>query len=569
MTRSVGRLAKAETQATRQRVNLLFSLMLAAAFVWILYVFTRLSRQVSQPLRQLTGLLDLGQAADAPAQVQRLRERADAMEGIAQRAPEEIEGLRASLQQLLRRLLETLEQNRRYARTLSQRSARLAHQASHDTLTQLPNREHFQATLVQEVGRCSEETAQLAVMFIDLDRFKAVNDSLGHEMGDALLCAVSERLGKCFRRGDTLCRIGGDEFAAIVTDFASIGVLEEIAHRAIDSVSRGYRLQEHEVYIGASIGISLFPSDGRDAATLTRNADAAMYLAKEEGKNRACFFTEELNLRNRARLMLETKLHQAIYQGHMYLLYQPQLPLRSAEPLTVECLLRWRDPEAGLVLPGEFIPIAEESGVIQEIGAWVMESAARQMAEWLAAGRTLQRMAVNVSPVQLRRLHFAQDLLGILARVGLAAERLELEITETALIGDEAVVLDNLEQLTQAGVSLALDDFGSGYASMRYLHRLPLRRLKMDLELLRAVPADPRQSILVRGIIQMANALGLECVAEGVETQAQASFLRQQGCGLAQGYLFAEPMGGVELSDWLEDYPGGHDQLASMASKRA
>lgn len=539
-------------ESENQTTALLIVLTLVT-FGWVIYIFMVLSARIRRPLEVMTRVLEQANGDTALTESEGLLERVAKLRAMSPgqtgQKVLEIDRLRRRLIAVLGNLSETLRMNRRYAQRLQKKSERMAFRASHDPLTLLPNRDHFDETLR---GRLAEpEPGEVAVMFIDLDRFKSVNDTLGHDAGDRLLSITAERLQKCFRKSDLLARFGGDEFAAVITGYRGLQHLQEIAQRIVEAIQRPYQLGKQQTFVGSSIGISLFPEDGKDSISLIRSADSAMYAAKAAGKGCYRFYSADLNIKNSLRMMRETRLHNALADDALYLVYQPQVLLESDRPVALEALLRWRDVELGDVSPLEFIPIAEETGLINEIGIWVLQRACLQFKQWLDLGLALNTMAVNVSPLQFREPTFAGDVVRVLEQTSLAPHHLELEITENVLLGDEAVVLENIRQLSQQQIQIAIDDFGTGYASLRYLYRLPVDRLKIDRELLSAVPHDSNQNTLVRTIIGMAADLGIEVVAEGVETEVQRQFLAHEGCLLAQGFFYARPMAEQAATSWL------------------
>jgi diguanylate cyclase (GGDEF)-like protein/PAS domain S-box-containing protein len=417
---------------------------------------------------------------------------------------------------------------------------RIEHLASYDLLTDLPNRQLFKDRLEHAIMRSHRNDTMLAVIFIDLDHFKKVNDSLGHYSGDKLLCDVAKRLSGCLHEGDTVSRQGGDEFTVLIEDTAAFKV-ERIAEKLLEELTRPFTLGKSEVFIGASLGVALYPNDGRSADILLKNADTAMYRAKSAGRNRYQFFDHSMEIQAARRLAMETALRHALQRNELMLHYQPQVDVGTRTVSGVETLVRWRHPEHGLMPPGEFIPLAEETGLIVELGRWVLASACADAVTWLQAGRPLQ-VSVNVSAQQLAHPHCANEVRNILTRTGLPAHLLELEITESCLMENLHEVLPVLHDLKSTGIKLAIDDFGTGYSSLAYLKRLPLDRLKIDRSFVIDVPHNRDDSAIVRTIIAMTRHLGLGVIAEGVENEAQLNFLSAEGCLEIQGFVFAKPM---------------------------
>ena len=418
--------------------------------------------------------------------------------------------------------------------------------ATRDSLTGLYNRayltERMRDLFAPAAPDGSGELASVAVLFVDLDGFKKVNDTAGHEAGDTLLCSVAERLSACVGRNDTLARVGGDEFVIVVSAYENTGHLIGLAHRILDMIAVPFAVAGNEYYLGASIGISLFPEDGQDVATLMRNADSAMYHAKQRGRNNFQFFTAELNQHLQRRFTIEQSLRRALAGDELSLVYQPIVDSQDGRTIGAEALLRWYNTELGNVSPGEFIPVAEDAGLIVEIGDWVLARACAQVAQWRRTLAPELIVAVNLSPRQFND--------GLLERVerclsesGLEPAALELEITERLLMNDSDTVLPMLSALSAMGVRISVDDFGTGYSSLSYLKRFPLHNLKIDRSFVAGLP-DHRDSIAItQAVVAMAHSLGMNVTAEGVETAEQAAFLRAIDCDKQQGYLYSRPVG--------------------------
>ncbi len=420
---------------------------------------------------------------------------------------------------------------------------KLDHLAHHDPLTNLPNRLLFSDRLSHALDHAERNLQQLAVMFVDLDRFKEINDSLGHAVGDQLLQEVAYRFAYHVRQEDTIARIGGDEFLVIMEQLSHESDASLVAQKLLDSLAGPFHVDEQEFYISASIGISLYPRDGKDVDSLVKNADAAMYRAKEQGRNNCQFYTRELTRSARHRVQLATSLRHALIDEQFQLHYQPQVNLQGQGNAIVgmEALLRWRHPEHGLVPPAQFIPQTEESGLIVPIGEWLLGEACQQALRWQQAGFDFGRIAVNVSGKQIDHPNFTHTVENIIAESGLDPALLELEVTESFIMGRAAFAADVLERLKAIGVSIAIDDFGTGYSSLAYLKKLPVDTLKIDREFVRDLPHDANDEAISKAIIALGKSLQLQIVAEGIETPQQAQFLQQAGCDVGQGYLYGKP----------------------------
>lgn len=413
--------------------------------------------------------------------------------------------------------------------------------ATHDELTGLPNRALFMDRLRQAIAHSERDESTFAVLFIDLDNFKVINDSMGHAAGDDLLKEIASRLRDCVRVADTVARFGGDEFALLIED-ASVAEAEMTAHRIADSMLRPHPIGRQNVYPGASIGICLFPSDGEDPETLLKNADSAMYQAKDGGKRGHHFFTDELKRVADERLKLETELRGAIERDELFLVYQPQVDIESGRLVGVEALARWNHPSEGLIPPSKFIPLAEKTGIIDRLGEWVATTACRQMAAWVKQGHDIPRVSINVSPYQLRRCNIPAMMLRLLSQHKLNADRVMLELTESALAEDTEQAQQMLQELKALGIKLSIDDFGTGYSSLAYLRRLPIHELKIAQHFVIDIAHSTDAQAIARTILLMSQALGFSVVAEGIETAEQLAVLRSHGCDIGQGYLFSHPL---------------------------
>jgi diguanylate cyclase (GGDEF)-like protein len=427
------------------------------------------------------------------------------------------------------------------AQSLTEANRELTQLALHDTLTGLPNRMLLADRIDQGISRVDNEGGCLALMFIDLDGFKPVNDAFGHHMGDQLLREVSLRLREDLRGQDTLARIGGDEFVLLV-QLSEPDDAMSLAARQVSLIARAFRVAEHDLQISASVGIALYPGNGQTAHELLMNADAAMYHAKGTGKNGYSFFDVSMNSNARKQLQLLQDLRNAVDQNEFSLHYQPKFDAHNGRPVGAEALLRWEHPTQGMLLPDKFIELAEKTGLIIPIGEWVLNEACRQMREWYVLGYTHWRIAVNLSALQFCHAGLVQSVAKALATHHLPANSLTLEITETTAMSDADASMTVLQELSDMGVDLSIDDFGTGYSSLMYLKRLPANELKIDRGFVRDLERDSDDAAIVSAIVALGQALGLRIVAEGVETGSQQDFLTQLGCDSLQGYLLGHPL---------------------------
>jgi diguanylate cyclase (GGDEF)-like protein/PAS domain S-box-containing protein len=430
-------------------------------------------------------------------------------------------------------------------------SLKMVHLAQHDSLTDLPNRVLLHDRLTQALALARRHQQGLALLFLDLDRFKNVNDSLGHAIGDRLLQSVAERLLACVRSSDTVSRQGGDEFLILLSEVARPEDAAASAEKILLALSLPHRIDQQDLHLTASIGVVTYPEDGTEADTLLKHADLAMYRAKDSGRNTYRFFEPEMSKNTAHRQSLESGLHRAIERHEFVLHYQPTMNLDSEEIIGVEALIRWYHPQRGLVLPGQFVPLAEETGVIATIGRWVLREGCRQSREWRDAGLPPVRIAINISMVELRDKAFLESVGGILEEHGLVPQDLELELTETFLMRDSNSTAAVLQSLSDLGVRIALDDFGTGYSSLSHLKRFPIDTLKIDQSFVRNVAADSDDASIVSAVIGMAKGLQIRVVAEGVETREQLAFLRKRGCPEGQGFYFSPPVSAREFTQFL------------------
>ncbi len=449
-----------------------------------------------------------------------------------------------------------------------------------DSLTGIPNRQAFLETLERELLRSKEHDKKFAVLFMDLDAFKRINDTLGHDVGDHLLKVVSERLRETIRPSDlvlraehefeasfggsNLARLGGDEFTILIPDLERVEDALNVAHRVKEAMRRPFMIEAHEIFVTASIGISLYPEDGEDCNSLLKYADTAMYHAKNCGKNNAKLYSSSLTMEIMSHVKMEVGLRKALQNNELYLLYQPQIDVPSTQIVGVEALIRWRHPERGIISPTEFIPLAEETGLIVPIGEWVLRTACNQAKAWQNDGGRAIRMAVNLSAKQFKDENLMQIVLSALADTGLDARLLELELTEGTLMDDARATMVTLEQLRGIGVYLSIDDFGTGYSSMNYLKRFDVRALKIDKSFIAGLPQDTENAAITRAIIAMAHGLKMVVVAEGVETDEQLVMLEEYGCDMAQGYFLGHPSPHDTITAMLARQAG---QLASLETR--
>jgi diguanylate cyclase (GGDEF)-like protein/PAS domain S-box-containing protein len=453
--------------------------------------------------------------------------------------------MRADGQVMLQATMRDISERKRY-------QAQLERHSNYDDLTGLPNRNLLTELLVRLVASCRQEEKEMAVLLFNLDRFKEINDSLGHSMGDKLLREMSVRLGAVSETIHTLAHTGGNEFV-LLAEGAGTGEAVSLAQRILKELAQPFPIEERELFLSASIGIAMFPQDGEDGDTLLKNAGAAMYRAKASGGNSFSFYAAEMNAHSLERLNLENELRRAVERDELLLYYQPQMSLHNGEIIGMEALLRWQHPLRGLVSPMEFIPLAEETGLILPIGEWVLRTACTQNRAWQMAGAPAVAMAVNLSARQFE----GQDMVALTARVlretGLDPCYLELELTESVAMGSADTFVGITEALKELGVTLSIDDFGTGYSSLSYLKRFAISRLKIDQSFVRDIVQDPDSTAIAVAVIALAHSLGLTVIAEGVETEAQLNFLRTRGCDEMQGYYFSKPLPAAEFEQLLRE----------------
>jgi diguanylate cyclase (GGDEF)-like protein/PAS domain S-box-containing protein len=441
--------------------------------------------------------------------------------------------------------------------------------AFYDALTGLPNRTLFQDRLTKELASARRRKDKVALLFLDLDRFKDINDSLGHSVGDLLLKEVAERLRTWGREQDTVARLGGDEFLITLTQVKDVPDVAIAAERLMDAMTAGFVIQGHSLNVSCSIGISIFPEHGANCETLIQNADAAMYSAKADGRDNFRFFTEDMNAQAVERLTLESSLRSALAKEQLFLMYQPQMDIATGRITGLEALLRWQHPELGLVPPDRFIRIAENSGLIVPIGEWVLRTACSEARKWQDEGFSPVTVAVNVSAIQFRQESFGEVIRKVLHETGLPPQNLALELTESLLFTNADLMLSVIQELKAIGVTLAIDDFGTGYSSFSYLRQFQISKLKIDRSFIRNVAANPDDAAITAAIISMAKSLHLKVIAEGVEDEAQMAFLRAHQCDEIQGYYFSKPLAVDKVADKLRgDYPVAK-ALAHASGKQA
>jgi diguanylate cyclase (GGDEF)-like protein len=435
---------------------------------------------------------------------------------------------------------------------LKEIEAQLRQLALFDSLTGLANRDLLHDRLQQALYESARDRSLAALILLDLDDFKDINNTLGHPSGDRVLTEVGERLRECTRQGDTVARMGGDEFIIVLRNAADTESLCPVAQRILESLARPFHLDDRRVFLTVSLGIALYPLDGRDTDELIRKADTAMYHAKGKGKNRFQFYTAEMNLRAQERLTLQTDLRRALEKKEFIVHYQPKINIETSEVTGVEALVRWQKPNDGIVPPASFIPLAEETGLIVPIGESVLRLACAQIKSWQAQGVANLPVAVNLSAIQLREAGLAATMRRILTECELEPDALELEITESAIMQEGEQASTTLQALRVMGIRITMDDFGTGYSSLSYLKRFPISCLKIDRTFIADVMSDSDDAEIIRAIIAMAHRLRLKVVAEGVETAEQLAFLRQEGCDEAQGYYFARPLPADEFLRWFQ-----------------
>jgi diguanylate cyclase (GGDEF)-like protein len=428
---------------------------------------------------------------------------------------------------------------------------RLAFLAHHDTLTGLPNRARLLHECGEALARAQRHRSRVALLYIDLDDFKLVNDSKGHAAGDLVLQSIAPRVQECVRKIDMLARLGGDEFTVVIEDVQDPRDVAIIARKIIERLNEPFAVPEEEVHISASIGIACYPDDATDVETLLANADTAMYAAKAQGRNNAQYFSVDLNARALESLLVASNLRQAVAREEFCLAYQPRVELESAKITGVEALIRWNHPQLGPILPAQFIAVAEKTGLIDDLGGWVLANACRQMAAWRAAHTAPPRVAINVSRRQFRQPALLGNIARALDDAGLEPDALQLEVTEGTLMDDPLSAAETLRRIRLLGVSVAIDDFGTGFSSLNHLQRFEVDYIKIDQSFVRGIPLEAAEVRITDAIIAIARTMGVKLIAEGIETPQQLDYLRSARCEEGQGYLFSRPVADAELTSLL------------------
>ena len=537
----------------RQLLHLIIGLgVLLASFIVAMIISSRLQRVVSEPILKLAETARrITEANDYSLRARKFsRDEIGSLVDDFNSMLQQIQAQDGELKKVQEHLEETVE-----IRTseLTELTLQLEHQVYHDTLTGLANRITFDDHLQLAIEQSQRYGGKLAVLFLDLDRFKVVNDTLGHAIGDKLLIQVAKKFSSCIRSSDTLARLGGDEFGVLLMQINSASEVADVAHKLTKAIADPIKVEGYSLHPSTSIGICLFPEDGDNAETILKNADTAMYRSKDQGYNQITFFSSEMNAQVVRRHSLENKLRQAVREERLEVHYQARLDTESLNIIGVEALARWTDPEEGQISPSEFIPLAEDCGLIGVIDEWVLKSACSTVLQWYG-GRTPEiSLSVNLSPAQFIRKDLHGIVKQILARTGFPGSQLELEITESLFGPDSKDSRGVFEQLRELGVEISVDDFGTAYSSLSRLKQLPLNTLKIDQSFVRDLGKDPEDETIVRTIITMAHNLNLKVVAEGVETEVQYNFVKQHRCDAVQGFLFGKPVPAEEMEKRIKE----------------
>lgn len=453
--------------------------------------------------------------------------------------------------------LERWKQEQRLQREKAKAEADLWQLATHDPLTQLPNRDLFINRLERAIRKARRANTYIGLLFIDLDHFKEINDSFGHYVGDQILQSVARHLEEHTRADDTVARLGGDEFAVIIDELHDLQNIGLFGQKLIESFNKPFSAGKLQFTLNTSIGISLYPEDGTNPATLLRNADTAMYRAKAEGRSNFQFYTADMTERARKRVRIESELQLALQQNQFILHYQPQFNLATNRFEGAEALIRWQHPEKGLIYPLDFIPIAEKTGQIAAIGQWVLGTVCTNLANWQHKGIRTRKIAINLSQRQLTRLNFINQVKETIQQTQCDPNLLELEITESLLITNPDQIANELEQLRALGCTIAIDDFGTGFSSLNYLKKLPINKLKIDRTFIKDIPQDTNDCAIILAIIALGRTLDLEVIAEGVETEAQADFIKEHGCRRCQGFYFSKPLPEDNFLEFINNQSAG------------
>ncbi|KQP35608.1 bifunctional diguanylate cyclase/phosphodiesterase [Pseudorhodoferax sp. Leaf274] len=549
-------------EAKQAAVLTVVATLILAVLGWIMAF--RVTHALVRPLAELEGTVALVAAGNHGARLRvrsndeigRLASAVNRMAADLQRQHDALQERNAALARSNALLQEGIARQQEAAE-------RIQHLAYNDSLTDLPNRNQFGAMLATAVARAAHQRHPFGLFFLDLDRFKQINDTLGHGAGDALLQEVARRLRHTLREGDAVARLGGDEFVVLVDELRGDRHAEAVALKILQAVARPFAIPGHELRVSASVGISRYGRDGHDGSTLMKRADIAMYQAKAAGKSNFAFYSSAHDDNSIARLQLESRLRCALERQELELHYQPKLDLRSGRIKGMEALLRWPNPELGMVAPQQFIPVAEETGLIVPLGKWALRQACLQNMAWLAQGLAGLTVAVNLSPRQFGDADLLADIVSILHETGMDGRLLELEITESAIMQDAEAGRRLLRSLKSLGVRIAIDDFGTGYSSLSTLKQFPIDTLKIDRSFIADLACDPEDRGLTEAIIQMARTLKLHLVAEGVEQEAQKTFLCERGCDELQGYLFSRPLPAAEFAAFVQRQRG-IDRLAAV-----
>nr|WP_315235677.1 EAL domain-containing protein [uncultured Albidiferax sp.] len=490
-----------------------------------------------QTPEQIQRMLEQREAAVA-AREQAVLAREDALHAEAELAAQAA----AQLREANERLVVATVHAQTMTETAEGATAQMSYMAKHDILTGLPNRSLLTDRIEQSIALALRHEQKVALVYLDLDNFKHINDSLGHAVGDELLQAVAKRLNDSVRQSDSVCRLGGDEFVLLLAEIDTAEDAARTAAMLVEAASQPYLVGDHRLHVSASIGLSIYPDDGSDVETLLRNADTAMYQAKKNGRNNYQVFSRDMNVRAVARQTIEVVLHQALDHGGFVLHYQPKVNLDTGAIIGAEALLRLQRPEQPLMYPAHFVGVAEECGLIVPMGKWVLREACNQAAAWRRAGLPFSQMAVNVSAVELHGKDFLSGVRAVLEETGLDPCALELELTESGLMQDNEPTMTTLRALKDLGVRIAIDDFGTGYSSLSYLRRFPIDTLKIDQSFVRDIQSGNGEAKLVSAIIAMGRSLDLRVIAEGIETREQLVFLQSQNCAEGQGFYFSRPV---------------------------
>ncbi|WP_275099946.1 putative bifunctional diguanylate cyclase/phosphodiesterase [Sedimenticola hydrogenitrophicus] len=533
--------------------NTQWSLLLSIASLIYTGLIAATSRNMNRQIRRSIELETHNQSLidDLSSEVSQRRAAQDALERHRTQLEDQVE-------RRTRELTRTNESLEKQITIRKQAEKNLKHLAHHDTLTNLPNRLLLDARMEHAITHARRKQRRLALLFLDLDNFKLINDSLGHMTGDRLLQQVTQRLLSITREDDTIARLGGDEFVLLMEEVRDTADIISLAQKILDKLNERFEINGQSIFVGCSIGISLYPEDGDSAETLLKNADAAMYRTKDEGRNSYNFYTREMTASAYDRITLEGSLRRAIEKDELTVYYQPQKSLATGRYVGLEALVRWHHPEQGILPPGRFLPVAETTGLIVPLGNWVLKSACRQMVEWQRTGLPIDTVSVNLAGKQIRRDDLVESIASALDETGCRPEWLELEVTEGFIMSELHASIDALRQLRDMGVKLAIDDFGTGYSSLSYLKKLPINRLKIDRSFVQDLADDNDDAAIVKAIVSLGHSLQLEIVAEGVETPYQENYLRQLGCEMGQGYLYSQPLPSAQIEVLVRNHNQRH-----------